>query len=75
MSFYEDFIEEGHACYGCLEFFTDKIDAQGISHGVGFPRLCTRCERAQEDKRVDRNERQNKADQRAYQHRQKKPRR
>ena len=57
MSFYEDFIEEGHACASCLEFFFDDIDKNGVCHGVGFPRLCKRCEQAEEDSRVKRNER------------------
>lgn len=51
MSFYEDFIEEGHACYVCLEFFTEEV-IDGVLHGVGFPRMCKRCERAEEQAQV-----------------------
>lgn len=57
MSFYDDFVSEGHACAECLEFFFDNIDKDGVCHGVGSPRLCKRCEHAQEKARVQRNER------------------
>jgi len=57
MSFFEDFVEEGHACYACLEFFTEEV-RHGVLHGVGYPRLCARCERAEEEKRVERNQRE-----------------
>lgn len=56
MSFYDDFVSEGHACAECLEFFVEEV-VDGVLHGVGFPRLCARCERAQEDARVQRNQR------------------
>lgn len=47
MSFYEDFIAEGHACAGCLEFFFEEA-VDGVLHGVGYPRLCSRCQRIEE---------------------------
>ena len=59
MSFYEDFIEEGHACAACLEFFTEEV-RDGVLHGVGYPRLCRRCEDAEEERRVQRNQREQK---------------
>jgi len=68
MSFYEDFVAEGHACAACLEFFTEEVVA-GVLHGVGFPRLCRRCENAEEERRVQRNQREPAPQHKAKKHR------
>jgi hypothetical protein len=50
MSFYEDFIAEGHACAGCMEFFFEEA-VDGVLYGVGGPRLCASCQRTAEKER------------------------
>lgn len=59
MSFYDDFIAEGHACAGCLEFFLEEA-VGGVLYGVGGPRLCASCMRAEERRHLHEQERHSK---------------
>lgn len=47
MSFYEDFVADGLACYSCCIIIFDGPN--GEPQDVGFPRLCKDCQQIHDD--------------------------
>lgn len=41
MSFYEDYVEDGLACYACCQIIFDGPNGEPTA--PGFPRLCAEC--------------------------------